>query len=148
MNENFEILLSDSSQTFFKTFSLEDPQKLILKYHHTQPDIKLLAHQIKARQKHKTKLPSWQSNHRLIFPNTISSEQSSSEVTALYKSRIINSGKMMLDLTGGMGIDFIALSKKFKLSTYVEENLEGIGSTGCIGGAQNHHPVVHSHHLK
>ena len=79
--------------------------------------------QIKARQQAKQKLPSWYLNDDLIFPPGISIEQCSSERAAIFKSRKY-SGVCFLDLTGGTGIDTLALSKRFKKGVYVEPSKE------------------------
>jgi hypothetical protein len=98
----------------------EDPFKLFLKFAR-QADKKLLVEQIQARQKIKKKLPEWYANFKLIFPPSLSLEQSSSEATARLKSSLIK-GDNLLDITGGMGIDAYYLSKSFTHCTYVEKN--------------------------
>ncbi|WP_373400439.1 class I SAM-dependent methyltransferase [Algoriphagus halophilus] len=64
-----------------------------------------------------------------MFPASISLEQSSSEETALFKSKGL-SGKWMIDLTGGFGVDSFYLSQGFKKATYCEyqEELAQIAS--------------------
>ena len=84
--------------------------------------IKLIADQILARQKAKGKLESWVSNPELIFPPPLSVEQASSQETATYKKSIF-SGNQLIDLTGGMGVDTLALSEGFNSTTYVEKDL-------------------------
>ena len=83
--------------------------------------IKFLAAQILSRQKAKGKLNQWVQNEALIFPPPLSIEQSSSEITSNYKGSII-SGHHLVDLTGGMGIDCLAMSGAFKRTTYVERD--------------------------
>ena len=83
--------------------------------------MKEIANQIQARKKAKTKLPEWCKNKRIIFPEGISLEQSSSEQTALYKASVI-SGESITDLTGGFGIDSYYLAHRFGHSSYVEQN--------------------------
>lgn len=80
--------------------------------------------QIKARQKSKLKLPNYYENYDLIFPPPLSIEQSSSELTANYKSTLINKGEKFADLTAGFGIDFITISEKFINSYYIEQSQE------------------------
>ena len=46
--------------------------------------------QIQLRQKSKEKLPSWSTNFDIIFPAALSLEQSSSEQTAEYKSKLFS----------------------------------------------------------
>lgn len=79
--------------------------------------IRILADQILSRRKAKGKLNSWLQNPDIIFPAPLSVEQSSSEATATYKQSLIGAGKHLVDLTGGMGVDCIALSDGFKETT-------------------------------
>jgi len=46
------------------------------------------------------------------WPPSLSLEQASSEQTAMYKASLVN-GQTLADLTGGMGIDTLYLSRKF-----------------------------------
>lgn len=84
--------------------------------------IKEIAAQIQARQKAKGKLEEWSSNLNLIMPPPLSIEQASSDLTCDYKKQLV-SGRHLIDLTGGMGIDFLALSEAFDQSTYVEKEM-------------------------
>ncbi len=59
---------------------------------------------IEAKAKIKHKFPDWYNNSKLVFISAISSEQSSSFLAAEYKSKII-SNSLVVDLTGGMGVD-------------------------------------------
>ncbi|MEM7297419.1 MAG: hypothetical protein AAF391_04035 [Bacteroidota bacterium] len=83
--------------------------------------IKLIADQILSRQKAKNKLVDWVANPDLLFPPPLSIEQASSSVTSGYKASLIK-GTQLVDLTGGTGIDCLALSDQFEHSTYVEQN--------------------------
>lgn len=69
---------------------------------------------IECRKKIRTKLPEWYEIPEIIYPDRLSSEQSSSSVTAKYKasvaSRIANGGRIA-DLTGGLGADSLAFSR-------------------------------------
>ena len=124
ISSTIQDLLSQESQAFIQQHQDESPEKLLFKKHpHTLP-IKAIVHQIKSRQKFKDKLPTWYADSRLLFPSKVSIEQCSSEQTALYKASLITKGKKMLDLTGGMGIDFMALSRCFDKSTYIEREQE------------------------
>jgi 16S rRNA G966 N2-methylase RsmD len=79
--------------------------------------------QISGRQKAKHKLPTLFSNSEIRYPVQLSMEQCSSEQTAKYKASLI-SGKTIVDLTGGFGIDSLAFAEKFEHLTYVEQNAE------------------------
>lgn len=83
-------------------------------------DVKKLAGQIQSRQKALKKLPEWSANDKLIFPPALSVEQCSSEATALYKARIVQ-GNLLIDITGGMGIDCYYMSRSFAETHYFEQ---------------------------
>jgi len=82
-----------------------------------------ILNQIAAKQKAKTKLPTWFAAENIIYPSKISVEQTSSEKTAEYKSQLV-SGKKLIDLTGGFGIDNFYFSKKVNQVTHCEINPE------------------------
>ncbi|TDO73546.1 hypothetical protein EV143_105140 [Flavobacterium chryseum] len=80
-----------------------------------------ILNQIEAKSKAKDKLPTWFSTENIIYPSKISVEQTSSEKTASYKASLI-SGKTLIDLTGGFGVDDYYFSKKFKVVAHCEIN--------------------------
>ena len=82
--------------------------------------IKAVVQQIKARQKARTKLATWHQTDEIIFPPSLPMEQCSSELTAKYKAEILN-GEVLIDLTGGTGVDSYYFSKAFKSIHYVEK---------------------------
>ncbi len=67
------------------------------------------------------KLPSW-AEARVFIPHSLNLEQSSSEETALHKRRFVTKGDTLLDLTGGMGVDFWAMASVCKRGVYVEQD--------------------------
>ncbi len=81
---------------------------------------KQVASQILSRQKARRKLDSWVSNFDLVLPPPISIEQASSEQTAQYKKSILK-GRQLIDLTGGTGVDTLALQDGFEKTTYIEQ---------------------------
>ncbi|MBE8726581.1 THUMP-like domain-containing protein [Flavobacterium hungaricum] len=87
------------------------------------PDVEwiLILNQIEARTKAKDKLPTWFASENMIYPSKISVEQTSSEKTAAYKTSLI-SGKTLIDLTGGFGVDDYYFSKQFESITHCELN--------------------------
>lgn len=82
-------------------------------------DIKELVEQIEAKTKCKTKLPTWYNTENIFYPNKLNIEQTSSEITAQYKSTLVK-GKSIIDLTGGFGVDAFYFSKQFKEVTHCE----------------------------
>ena len=81
--------------------------------------IQELAEQILAKSKSRNKLPTWFNTENIYFPKALSIEQTSSELTAQYKSSLI-SGESLIDLTGGFGVDSCSFSTKFKKVTHCE----------------------------
>ena len=86
-------------------------------------DYKVLLNQIESRSKAKDKLPTWFQTENIIYPSKISVEQTSSEITAKYKSEII-SGETLIDLSGGFGVDDYYFATKIKQVTHCEINKE------------------------
>ena len=98
------------------------------------PQAQIVASQVKYLNKAKAKLPSYYRS-RAIIPD-LAFEQSSSEMCAECKSI---SGELLLDLTCGLGVDSLHLSKRFKhvvalekdeiLAMVTRENFRRIGVT-------------------
>lgn len=82
-----------------------------------------LAVQIQSAFKAKSKIPEWFHCPGIYFSERVPLEQSSSGITAEFKSKLIG-GEVLADLTGGFGIDTYAFSKKFKKVLYVEKDEE------------------------
>ena len=82
-------------------------------------DMALAIRQIHGKQKIKSKVPLFYSNEEILYPRQLSLEQSSSESTANYKSKLCN-GNSLVDLTGGFGVDCYFMARRFKQVTYVE----------------------------
>lgn len=88
------------------------------------PDVSMqeIVQQIKGKQVAQKKFP-FLLKEGIIFPPQLNLEQSSSDKTALYKSKILE-GKKFIDLTSGFGIDAYYLSQNFEDITLVEQNPE------------------------
>jgi hypothetical protein len=103
--------------------------------------IQELANQIVAKQKSEQKLQTWFSTKNIYYPPKISIEQTSSEITANYKSKLI-SGNSIIDITGGFGVDCLYFSKQSKnvihceinedLSTIVEHNYQQLNVKNIV----------------
>lgn len=78
-----------------------------------------ILNQIASKAKAKEKLPTWYNQKNIIFPSKLSVEQTSSEITAQYKAELV-SGKTLIDLTGGFGVDDFYFSKKFNKLVHCE----------------------------
>ena len=121
MNER---ILHKDVQDFINQNLKSDITKLILKGSpFEQVSIQEIATQIVSKQKCEKKLPTWFRTENIYFPPKLNLEQTSSEVTADYKSNLV-SGSSLLDLTGGLGIDTYYFSKHFKQVTHLEINTE------------------------
>lgn len=84
---------------------------------------KELTSQIQACKKAEKKLPSWFNTEKIYYPAPLSIEQTSSETTAEYKSDLV-SGKSLIDLTGGFGVDSFFFGKKIDRVTHCEMDIE------------------------
>jgi len=82
-----------------------------------------ILNQVSAKTKAKDKLPTWFSAENIIYPSKVSVEQTSSEKTALLKSPLI-SGKTLIDLTGGFGVDDYYFARKMESVIHCEINPE------------------------
>src|SRR6056297_302849 len=80
---------------------------------------KELAEQIEAKKKCQDKLTTWFNTPNIYYPNKLNIEQTSSETTAAYKAQMV-SGKSLVDLTGGFGVDSYFFSKKMESVLHCE----------------------------
>lgn len=121
---NFSEYHSAEFRQFVQDHLEGDPALLLFKFQgKVRFDLKVAVQQIAARQKAAKKLPTWSKNLSLLFPASISVEQSSSEQTAAFKS-IGRKGGWMIDLTGGFGVDCHYLSQGFEKGVYCEQQTE------------------------
>ncbi|MGB0789368.1 MAG: class I SAM-dependent methyltransferase, partial [Marinirhabdus sp.] len=84
---------------------------------------KTLVQQIEGRQKSLKKLPTFYTATGVYFPPKLNIGQASSEITANYKASLV-AGRTLADITGGLGVDSLAFSKKFETVHYFELNTE------------------------
>lgn len=112
--------LTDRQQAFIQSHEKEDVLELALRY--KGEDISFLLAQIAGRQAAEKKIPTWYRNRDLLYPQQLSLEQASSELTARYKASLVDGGDLFVDLTGGMGIDFSFLAPHFRRAHYVEKD--------------------------
>lgn len=125
MNKN---ILTTGAQDFISQNLNSDIMSVLLKKSSfDEISSKELVAQIEAKKKCNKKLPTWFKTPKIYYANKLNIEQTSSEITAHYKSQII-SGKSLLDLTGGFGIDSYFFSKKIDTVTYneLDQNLAEI----------------------
>lgn len=89
-----------------------------------------LLQQAEGRMRLRTKVPSWAAVDELHYPHRLALEQCSGEEAARYKatvaSRLLSADKRhtLVDLTGGLGVDFSFIAPLFKKTVYVERQTE------------------------
>jgi hypothetical protein len=85
-----------------------------------------MANQLIGRRKAKQKFPSWYQTTSIVYPPSANLEQSSSEATAKFKAELIRSvlvhSSLLVDLTGGFGVDTFFLGKFFSEAIHIEPN--------------------------
>lgn len=115
-------ILNTEIQKFINENLSADISKLILKgTPFTSVETKEIIEQIEAKQRCEKKLPTWFNTKNIYYPNKLNIEQTSSEITANYKSSLIK-GETVIDLTGGFGVDCYYFSERFKTVEHCEIN--------------------------
>ncbi len=121
---------------FIRTHANDDIRQLALGRVHADVNLREALAQIEGRQVAARKLPTCAATDGFLFPPRLSLEQCSSEATARYKRDIVarlaqslplgRAGEgpalSFIDLTGGLGIDFMTIAPLFEDATYVEHN--------------------------
>lgn len=96
--------------------------------HLSDEEWRWMLQQVEGRQRTHDKLPTFAQIEDWWYPVRLSCEQCSSEATARYKAAIIRQlGKkqdILIDLTGGYGVDTYFLSEQTTQAHYVERNEE------------------------
>lgn len=129
---------------FIRRHADDDVRKLALAGRKSQDvDIAFALQQIAGRQAAKQKVPSWAATEGVLYPPHLSMEQCSSEQTARYKAQLVHrlcldvqwrtaeqncpcgelsagADTTLVDLTGGLGVDFSFMAKSFQKRVYVE----------------------------
>lgn len=117
MNNN---VLNKEVQQFINDNLKSDITKLILKGSPFKAvSISEIAEQIAAKNSCEKKLPTWFQTENIYYPNKLNIEQTSSEITAKYKSDLV-SGNSLIDITGGFGVDAYFFSQKISTITHCE----------------------------
>ena len=115
-------ILNTVNQEYINKNLDSDTTSLLFKKNETiSVEIKKLIEQIEAKKRCQKKLPTWFNSDNIYYPNKLNIEQTSSEITAEYKSSLI-SGNSIIDLTGGFGVDCYYFAKQFKNVTHCEIN--------------------------
>lgn len=111
--------MNDATRQFVFAHQHDDVRALALHGAPDGVDLRYALQQIAARQILTDKVPSWARCLEVEFPPHLSVEQCSSEAAARYKSGLL-SGRSLVDLTGGLGVDCHFLSQRFAQTDYVE----------------------------
>ena len=113
--EEYELLLTDEVQRAIAVSRGRDPLDVALD--RTVPHARLVATQVKYLARAASKLPSYAAAQCILPP--LAFEQASSEACAAHK-RI--DGDTALDLTCGLGVDALFLSRRFRRVVTLERN--------------------------
>lgn len=113
--EEYELLLTDQVQRAIAAARGRDPLKVALD--HTVPHARLVATQVKYLARAASKLPTYAAAQCILPP--LAFEQASSEACAAHK-RI--EGDTVLDLTCGLGVDALFLSRRFRRVVTLERS--------------------------
>ncbi len=117
-------ILNTGVQQYIRNFKGDDILAVAFKKQvFTDIENKELVQQLEGRQKCLGKLPLWHSTSGIFYPSKRALEQSSSEQTGAYKSDLV-SGKTLIDITGGLGVDSFFLSQSVEHLTYCEKSPE------------------------
>ena len=117
--DKFEKIVSPEVLKFIDDNIHTSIPDLILKGIPFDIDSKLIVNQILGRRKARKKLPSWFKATNIIYPPNLNLEQTSSEITANHKAKIVF-GDSLFDLTGGFGVDDVYFSKQINQLYYAE----------------------------
>lgn len=120
---NQAILEIDVQNYINKNLRADISKIMLAKSPFAEVSSKELAQQVDSKHRTEKKLPTWFHADQIYYPSKLAMEQSSSEVTARYKSQLIK-GNVVLDLTGGFGVDSYFFSKVVQQVIYCEQNSE------------------------
>ena len=145
-------VMNETTKRFVKEHRNDDVKALALQTRRDGDiDLTWALDQIQGWQMARRKLPSWAAIEDIIYPPHLSMEQCSSEQTARYKCSVVDtlptsSHEMLIDLTGGFGVDFSYLASRARHAIYVER-IEHLCETakhnfGLLG--LDHATVIHA----
>lgn len=116
-------LLNPATLEFVRSHADEDVRRLaFLADRFPGVDMSVALDQVRGRQVAKVKIPAWAAVDGIVYPPHLSLEQCSGEAAARYKARLVRrlGAQSMVDLTGGMGVDFSWMAREVSQATYVE----------------------------
>ena len=139
---------NEATIRFVKAHREEDVRALALQARRGgDVDLTWALDQIQGWQTARRKLPSWAATDGVVYPPHLSMEQCSSEQTAIYKCGIMEQvpqegREMLIDLTGGFGVDFAFMARCSNRAIYVERQ-EHLCET-----AQHNFNLLGLHHVR
>lgn len=115
-------------------YSMPLPQLALMLASHQEPNAAHILQQVEGHQRLQHKVPSWTQTAGIAYPPRLALEQCSGEVAARYKAEAVRQSPVLqgvdastthlVDLTGGLGVDFSFLAPLFAQATYVERQAE------------------------
>ncbi len=118
--EELQRLSDPEVQSLIELHSSDDPALFAMRFHgHNELPVRAIAEQLACRKKAAKKL-SHLSQYNLLY-TSLALEQASGELTAKYKASLL-SGKRVIDLSGGLGVDSMFLSRVFQEVVYCERD--------------------------
>ncbi len=115
-------------------YTLPLPQLALTLASRHDPNAAYILQQVEGYQRMQHKVPSWTQTEGVEFPPRLALEQCSGEEAARYKAEAVQRSAVfegvdgnsthLIDLTGGMGVDFSFLAPLFAQATYVERQAE------------------------
>ena len=118
------------------------PDRILFERSELEPEFKRqIALQVALLPKMQRKMPRFAECGGYI-PHRVNFEQSSSELTARYKQQLIEPQEHILDMTGGLGIDALAMASVSELSVIYE-----IDPTMAEALTYNLHKILQQDHI-
>lgn len=117
------MVINETTAAFIAAHRHDDVRKLALRYSGAADvDLPFALDQIAGWQTACKKLPTWAAVDGIIYPPHLNMEQCSSEETAKYKASLCPTAPLLVDLTGGFGVDFSFMAHRFERAVYVERS--------------------------
>lgn len=117
------MVINETTAAFIVAHRHDDVRNLALRYSGaTDVDLPFALDQIAGWQTACKKLPTWAAVDGIIYPPHLNMEQCSSEATAKYKASLCPTAPLLVDLTGGFGVDFSFMARRFERAVYVERS--------------------------
>ncbi len=137
--------ISKETLDFIARHQEDDARQLaFLADKYPQVDMPAALQQIRGRQIACRKLPLWAKVDGILYPPHLSMEQCSGEHTASYKAALVRrlGCKSMVDLTGGLGVDFSFMARGMERALYVERQ------ESLCELARNNFPLLNLRHAE